>query len=114
MNLQVVLKRPAHVNKHWQGASSHSSGDPGGTHKSCGEWGAGGEGTESTDLRGQQVQASVLHPHPVLEPAFKTPCWTPGLPEGSAFLRALGLQGDITPATELLGRAELAACPTVN
>ena len=113
MNLQVVLKRPAHINKHWQGASSHSLGDPGGTHKSCGGWG-GGEVQKALTSEDSRWELACYTPYPVLEPAFKTPCWTPRLPEGSAFLRALGLQGDITPAIELLGRAELAACLAVN
>ena len=76
--------------------------------------GGGGRGTESTDLRGQQVGASMLHPPPCTRACFQDSLLDPRFPEGSAFLRALGLQGDITPAIELLGRAELAACPAVN
>lgn len=62
------------------------------------------DGTESTDL-GRQVGVCVLRSTPCIGECFLGLRQDPGLREGSTFLRALGFQGDRTPATELFWKS---------
>ncbi len=105
VNLQVVLKCPAHVNRHPRGAFPRCfSGAPGGVHKSC------REGTEGTDL-GAQLEGACGQPlPPCARAAFRASRRTPDFEKDLLFLVLWVL---LLPQSSS-GRAELAPSPAVN